>query len=175
MKPRADFVCLSKKCAVEGEAPTYELPVDATHCPAGHKRLTRLFNKVGVIGTRAVAPEADWRLTGTSLPRRADAMLTESYDHHAATRPARDMPALTAGPTEREVALPGGRKIIVPSATQAAGMLGVQGQGRAMKPLEIARMVRHDSVSVPAVLGYNRNGGRAPHAIPTVSAGRPKT
>ena len=51
MKPRADFACLSKACADPdtGDAPTYELPVDATHCPRGHKRLRRLFNRIGVM------------------------------------------------------------------------------------------------------------------------------
>jgi len=60
--PRADFVCLSKKCQQpDGEAPTYELPVGATRCPiCGSSRIRRLFNKVNVAtGAAAVARESD--------------------------------------------------------------------------------------------------------------------
>ena len=42
--PRAFFVCLSKKCRTDEGAPTYELPVSATHCPHGHKRLQRVWS-----------------------------------------------------------------------------------------------------------------------------------
>lgn len=42
---RADFACLSKRCLTEdGEASVYELPVGATHCPSGHKRLKRIMS-----------------------------------------------------------------------------------------------------------------------------------
>jgi hypothetical protein len=47
--PRADFVCLSRKCQKDGQQPTYELPVDATRCPCcGSKRIKRLFNAVNI-------------------------------------------------------------------------------------------------------------------------------
>lgn len=178
MTPRANFVCQGKKCRTpEGQAPTFESGVDAKFCPAcGSKRITRLFDKVGVLTQRA-APEVDWRMTGTSLPRRADAMLTESFDHHAATRPAREMPAFTAGAREQEINMPGGRRFVLPSAQDAAAMvLGPKGgaKGHAMEPLEIARAVRNDRLSVPSVLGFGPNGGRTVKPLPTVSAGTPK-
>ena len=43
MKPRSDFLCLSKKCETPKGATAYELPIDATHCPRGHKRLKRIY------------------------------------------------------------------------------------------------------------------------------------
>src|SRR3990167_1968631 len=50
MRPRADFVCLGKKCQQDGESPIYELPVDATVCSVcGSKRIKRLYNAVNVM------------------------------------------------------------------------------------------------------------------------------
>ena len=47
--PRADYVCLSRKCEKDGQQPTYELPVDAIRCPfCGSKRLKRLYNAVNI-------------------------------------------------------------------------------------------------------------------------------
>ena len=44
MSPRADFACLSKKCATADGAPVLELPVTATRCPVcGSKRLRRIW------------------------------------------------------------------------------------------------------------------------------------
>lgn len=99
MTPRADFVCLSKKCEMgpdevgAGERPlatVYELPVDATHCPKGHKRLKRLFNQVAVV-TRAAAPDPDMRLTSSSHLARSNALLQDGFDHAAKFAPPADM------------------------------------------------------------------------------------
>ena len=59
----------------------YELPRDATHCPKGHKRLMRLFNKIGVVGTRHVAPDPNFRLTNSSRFQRSQPALQDAYDH----------------------------------------------------------------------------------------------
>jgi hypothetical protein len=68
MSPRADFACLSKLCATKKGAKVYELPVTATHCPHGHKRLRRLFNAINV-ATRGVAKHVD-RLAGPEYMRQ---------------------------------------------------------------------------------------------------------
>ena len=84
MTPRADWVCNSKKCSTEDGQPVYELPVNASRCPVcGSKRIARLFNKVGVIGTRSVQPEMDPRLTSSSHFQRSSAMLQSHYDDRA--------------------------------------------------------------------------------------------
>jgi hypothetical protein len=58
MPPRADFICLSKKCATPEGAPAYELPVNAVCCPAcGSKRIRRLFNAVNI--SHGVARKVD--------------------------------------------------------------------------------------------------------------------
>jgi hypothetical protein len=45
MGPRADFVCLNKKCQQDGAATVYELPVASTRCPVcSSKRIQRLYN-----------------------------------------------------------------------------------------------------------------------------------
>src|SRR3990167_3609564 len=50
MRPRADFVCLGKKCQQDGESPIYELPVDATVCSVcGSRKIKRLYNAVNVM------------------------------------------------------------------------------------------------------------------------------
>jgi len=156
-------------------APTFEGEAAKTKfCPAcGSKKVQQIYNNPNVIA-RGATPDRDYRMTGTSLTRRADSMLQDSYDHHAATRPAKEVPTMVAGHSARRINMPGGREVTIPSAVEAAGMLGVGGKGRAMDTMEIARAVRQDSLSVPSVLGYTRNGGRSAHRIPTVLAGRPK-
>jgi hypothetical protein len=58
LSPRADFICLSKKCATPEGAPAYELPVNAVCCPAcGSKRIKRLFNSVNI--SHGVARKVD--------------------------------------------------------------------------------------------------------------------
>lgn len=43
--PRANFACLSKKCATNDGATVYELPVATTRCPVcGSKRIKRLWS-----------------------------------------------------------------------------------------------------------------------------------
>lgn len=46
--PHADFTCLSKHCRTEEGAAVYDLPVSATHCPHGHKRLVRIWTPPNV-------------------------------------------------------------------------------------------------------------------------------
>ena len=47
--PRANFVCLGKKCLKDGESPVYELPVGAARCPVcSSKRIKRLFDAVNI-------------------------------------------------------------------------------------------------------------------------------
>lgn len=123
MTPRADFSCLSKKCRTEEGAPVYELPIDAKVCPVcGSKRLTRLFNAVAVIGTRAVQPEGDPRLTSSSHFQRSQAMLQPMYDAREARQPPQDM-----------------RSYTVP-VSQLAG----QGKGRPMTETEVGQVFRQD-------------------------------
>ncbi len=73
MRPLADFICNSQKCRTKnGSAPVFELPLGSTHCPMGHKKLVRLFNKVAVrIGKRAY-DNGDMRHTSSSMARRVD-------------------------------------------------------------------------------------------------------
>lgn len=124
MKPRADFACLSKKCRTDdGEAPQYELPVDAKFCPeCGSKRIQRLFNAVGVIGTRAVAPEPNWRLTSSSHAARSTALLQPMYDQREAN---------AAPPTMGSYAVP-------------TSQLGADGKAKPMESTEIARVFKDD-------------------------------
>ena len=151
MKPRADFACLSKHCLVDDAATQYELPVDATHCPRGHKRLKRLFNHVGVIGTRATSPEPDWRLTRTDHSR-TDTIQRDAYDQHRATRvQSSDIHSLPLSDHEREVALPGGRKFVRPSRSQVEQMFGAGGKGHVMTPAEIAKAARAEPWSPAAI------------------------
>jgi hypothetical protein len=50
MGPRADFVCLSKKCFQDGAATVYELPVASTRCPVcSSKRIQRLYNSAPAV------------------------------------------------------------------------------------------------------------------------------
>ena len=73
MGPHADFVCRSKHCLTSEGASVYDLPVDATHCPKGHKRLTRLFNAVNVNSDGA---------------RRLDRLVEPAYEQAHATKRA---------------------------------------------------------------------------------------
>jgi hypothetical protein len=79
--PLADFVCNSPKCRTKkGEAPVYELPIKATHCPMGHKRVVRLFNKVNVnLGIRS-RERFDGRHTSSSMAARVDAIAEGPYN-----------------------------------------------------------------------------------------------
>jgi hypothetical protein len=58
MSPRADFACLSKACRTDSGATVYELPVGATHCPMGHKRLTRIWTPPHISTGHAKAVDA---------------------------------------------------------------------------------------------------------------------
>lgn len=123
MKPLADFSCLGKKCRTDEGAPVYELPIDAKVCPVcASKRLTRLFNKVAVIGTRSVQPAGDPRLTSSSHLQRSQAMLQPMYDERDANRPPDAM-----------------RSYTVP-VSQLAG----QGKGRPMKHSEVKEVFQQD-------------------------------
>lgn len=79
MPPLADFVCNSPKCRKNGAAPVYELPVKATHCPMGHKRIVRLFNKVGVLTGRR-PDHFDGRHTSSSKAARIDALVQQPVE-----------------------------------------------------------------------------------------------
>lgn len=125
MKPSADFSCLGKKCRTDEGAPVYELPIDATRCPVcGSKRLTRLFNKIAVIGTRDVQPDSDSRLTSSSHLQRSTAMLQPMYDQRDANRP------------------PDGMKSYTVPVSQLTG--GSVEKGRPMTELEVASTFRDD-------------------------------
>src|SRR5262245_1223092 len=54
---RADFICLGKACQTKKGARMYELPVNATHCPMGHKRLQRIYTPPNI--SRGVAKRSD--------------------------------------------------------------------------------------------------------------------
>jgi hypothetical protein len=69
--PHADFVCTSKKCETAEGATVYDLPVSATHCPHGHKRLKRLFNAVNVSMRREPPQARPKRLRPISTAGRA--------------------------------------------------------------------------------------------------------
>ena len=123
MKPLADFSCLSKKCRTDEGAPVYELPIDAKVCPScASKRITRLFNRVAVIGTRQSQPEGDPRLTSSSHFQRSQAMLQPMYDKRDANRAPDDM-----------------RSFTVP-VSQLAG----QGKGRPMRHSEVQQVFQQD-------------------------------
>src|SRR5438094_8255076 len=109
MTPRANWVCNSKKCETAEGAPVYELPVNAARCAVcGSKRIKRLFDKVGVIGTRSVSPDPDFRLTRTDHSR-TDHIQRDAYDQHRATRvQSPDIVSLPVGHAESAVDQPGG-------------------------------------------------------------------
>ena len=171
MKPLADYSCLSKKCETPEGAPVYELPIDSIRCPVcGSKRIRRLFNKIGVIGLRATQPEADWRLTSSSALQRSKALLQDSFDAaDARAASARAVPSFTVGGAEREINLPAGRKFIMPSPHEVAAQFGLSGKGTPMTQMEVAREIKRDRLSVPAVL-HQLN--QTP--VPTVVVGRPR-
>jgi hypothetical protein len=77
MPPLADFVCNSKRCRTKkGEAPVYELPIKATHCPMGHKQIVRLYNRIAILkGSRR--DDFDGRRTSSSKARRLDAIIEQ--------------------------------------------------------------------------------------------------
>lgn len=86
MPPLADFVCNSPKCRrKDGSAPVYELPVKATHCPMGHKRLTRLYNMIRV-NTGAKPDHFDGRHTSSSAARRLDALVEKPMEEALSKR-----------------------------------------------------------------------------------------
>ena len=171
MSPTADFVCLSARCKTEdGAAPEYELPISAKRCPVcGSKRIRRLFNKVGVIGLRQARPEADWRLTSSSALQRSKALLQDSFDAaYAQKASAQEMPTWGAGNQEREVSTRQG-KFIMPSRQELANQFGLSGKGEPMSQMDIAREIKRDRLSVPAVLHQLNK-----RPVPTVVVGQPR-
>lgn len=139
---RADFVCLSPKCQTpEGEALVYEdLRIDATHCPLGHKRLRRLFNKVGVIGTRSTRPDPDFRRTSNSRFQRSQPSLQEAFDRADKSK----LQDKSMRSYEEHAAPPEVRAAI------AASLGGQGGKGRPMTPAEIKARVARDPIGEPA-------------------------
>lgn len=132
----------------------YELPVTAKVCSVcGSKRLKRLFNAIGVIGTRALAPERDWRLTSDSALRRSDALLTDGFDAAASRKSSSAaVPSFAVGGNERRINMPQGREFHAPSHQQVAASFGLAGKGAPMAPLDVMREIRQDKLSVPSVL-----------------------
>lgn len=150
MKPRADHACLSKRCLTEdGEAMVYELPVDATHCPHGHKRLRRLFNKVGVIGLRDTQPDPDSRLTSSSRFARSQPALQSAFDHadsHKLSNPGmRSYELHDAPPAVRQ--------------TIAAQLGGQSGKGRPMRPDEIRSTLARDRYAPSSIMAQQWGHG----------------
>lgn len=172
MSPRADFACLGPRCKqADGEAAVYELPVGSTRCPVcGSKRVRQLFNKIGVIGLRPMQPEADWRLTSSSPLQRSKALLQDGFDaQYKRKASSREMPTWGTADREREVAMQGGRKFIVPSRQELAGMFGLGGKGKPLTQMEVMREIRQDRLSVPSVLHQLNQ-----KPVPTVVVGRPR-
>lgn len=134
MKPRADFVCLSKKCEQEEGAVPFEASVDAKVCPeCGSKRIKRLYNKVGVIGTRATSEGWDPKLTSNSHFVRSSAMLQDMYDQRSAQAPPGDMRSMN----------------VADFAARSGGQAGVRVQGQygkaaPMESSEISRVLKDD-------------------------------
>jgi hypothetical protein len=159
MTPRADFTCLSKHCATDEGATVYELPVDASHCPRGHKRLRRLFNQVNVL-TRPAAPDIDYRLTSNSHLARSNALLQDGFDHAAAIAPPPDMMRAQDAMMQQYQGQPIGT------------MLGRPGTGAPMLPLEIQREIAKDRgrglSPLPALRAMNRE------PIPTIAHRDPR-
>ena len=70
MAPRADYVCLARKCRTEEGSPTYELPITATRCPVcGSKRLQRIWTPPAVL--RGAQPEP-LNLRSSSMAKNLD-------------------------------------------------------------------------------------------------------
>ncbi len=172
MTPVADYSCLSKKCQTEdGAAPVYELPISTKCCPVcGSKRIRRLFNKIAVVGLRpGLQPEADWRLTSSSPLERSKALLQDSFDQADSLKAsAQEMPSWGAGNQEREVSTRTG-KFVVPSRQELANQFGLAGRGAPMSQIDVAREIRQDRLSVPAVLNQLNK-----KPIPTVVVGQPR-
>jgi len=72
MTPHADFACLSKKCATDEGATTYDLPVGATRCPmCGSKRIRRIWTPPHI---------------STGIAKRTDVLVEPAYEAAVATR-----------------------------------------------------------------------------------------
>jgi hypothetical protein len=140
MKPRADFVCMSKKCEIEGEAPVYELPVDATHCPQGHKRLKRLFNQINVVG-RATEPPPDMRLTSSSHLVRSNALLRDGFDAFEKATSVSDGRMRTGSAMPAELA---GRLGVPQGMRPSQHGWGEVGVGKPMPEIEQQRQIARD-------------------------------
>lgn len=156
---RADFACASKHCKTpDGEAMVYELPVDATHCPKGHKRLMRLFNAVGVIGTRNVQPDGDWRLTSSSKTVVKSALL-DPYAEQADKTKLQD-------PRMRSFDIKDAPAPVRALAQATLAAQGVKaGKGEPMKREDVAKLRRTDPHAFPVVLDAQARMG---HAVPSL-------
>src|SRR5438876_11956586 len=98
-------------------------------------------------------PEGDWRLTSSSVLERSKALLQDSFDERdRRTAAAQAMPTYTVGDQEREINLPGGRKFIRPANAEIIQQFGLAGRGAPMSQMDVAREIRRDRLSVPAVL-----------------------
>ena len=125
---RADFACLSKRCATEEGATVYELPVGSTRCPVcGSKRLRQLFNNPNVIA-RGAAPERDLRLSSSSHLIRSTALLQPESDHADSIRPKKDM----------------GTFAMRTSGVDDMSAVAALGKGRPMSQIEVMRTVHED-------------------------------
>lgn len=115
----------------DGEATVYELPfvtskdgpvVDPTHCPKGHKRLRRLFNRIQISTTgHRVAEFIDPRLGPQSDLHATEVAKAKSFEKKLAT--AKDKTWELASPDERRqiapVAAPGTPLVQPMNATAA--------------------------------------------------------
>ena len=109
--PSADFACLSKKCATDEGAPTYELPVAATRCPVcGSKRITRIWTPPAILrsGQRAITRLVDQAGAEAQLAQHTtrDARLAAEKSGN----PVRAVPIRQIAPT---LAAMGGRQVDV--------------------------------------------------------------
>lgn len=156
VRPPADFVCNGPKCRTEaGEAPVYELPLDAKRCPVcGSKRIQRLFNKVGVLrGDRS--PDRDPRLTSSSHLVRSNALLRPGYDHHDLYKPGYTPPE--GGELDSRM-----RYDKLETFTVPVGQVTNPGKGEPMKPEEIRAEIRRDKRSAVAQIARVALGNMPP-------------
>ncbi len=143
MPPLADFVCNHKACRMKnGAAKVYELPIKATHCPMGHKRIVRLYNKIAVI-RRVADDRMDPRHTSSRHAARTDALV--------------EQPVIQALQKRDE---------LTASQRRAAGPPGTRWDG----DMGLVKAVR--SRALPAALGEVYGGGRAPIQMTPADMGK---
>jgi hypothetical protein len=143
MTPRADFICLSKKCRTDEGAPTYELPTTAKSCPVcGSKRLQRIWAvNVNTGGAKERDKIVEPAFEEATKPKR---------DAHAAKVEGRATPPLavpinqvapTLAAMGRQAQLGAGKPSLIPATPS---LLSLKGRTPLARPARAPHGTRED-------------------------------